>query len=298
MSEKEKPRLVDLALVTGLSGSGKSTVAKCFEDLGYHCVDNLPASLLRAFLLDPLQHVAQVDRVAVVTDVRAPGITQDLPGLLAQTDPEKLRLQVIFLYASDETLVRRFSETRRRHPLGKHQTLIDAIREERALMSEIRGLADVTFDTTEWSIHEVRRQIYDRFGTEDSSSPMLVTWLTSFGFKYGVPYGTDLLFDVRFLANPYFEPELRELCGRDAKVLDFLRRDDEFAELLVRLRDFLLYLLPRYETENRSYLSVSIGCTGGKHRSVAICERLSAELADEGLSCRIDHRDIDREVNS
>ena len=294
MSEKEQPRRVDLALVTGLSGSGKSTVAKCFEDLGYHCVDNLPASLLRQFLLDPLQHVAQVDRVAVVTDVRAPGIAQDLPGLLAETDPEKLRLQVVFLEASDETLVRRFSETRRRHPLGGHQTLIDAIREERALMSDIRGLADVTFDTSDWSIHEARRQIYDRFGTGDPLSTTLVTWLTSFGFKHGVPYGTDLLFDVRFLANPYFDPELRELNGRDPRVLDFLQRDEEFSELLERLRDFLLYLLPRYEKENRSYLSVSIGCTGGKHRSVAICERLAEELADEGLNCRIDHRDIDR----
>jgi UPF0042 nucleotide-binding protein len=294
LSEKEKPRLVELALVTGLSGSGKSTVGKCFEDLGYHCVDNLPASLLRAFLLDPLQHVAQVDRVAVITDVRAPGIAQDLPALLAQIDPDELRLQIVFLEASDETLVRRFSETRRRHPLGGEQTLIGAIREERALMRDIRGLADVTFDTSEWSIHEVRRQIYDRFATEDSLSPRLVTWLTSFGFKYGVPYGTDLLFDVRFLANPYFDPELRELNGRNEKVLDFLQRDNEFPELLTRLKDFLLYLLPRYQTENRSYLSVSIGCTGGKHRSVAICERLSAELADEGMNCRIDHRDIDR----
>jgi UPF0042 nucleotide-binding protein len=294
LSEKEKPRLVELALVTGLSGSGKSTVGKCFEDLGYHCVDNLPASLLRAFLLDPLQHVAQVDRVAVITDVRAPGIAQDLPALLAQIDPDELRLQIVFLEASDETLVRRFSETRRRHPLGGEQTLIGAIREERALMRDIRGLADVTFDTSEWSIHEVRRQIYDRFATEDSLRPRLVTWLTSFGFKYGVPYGTDLLFDVRFLANPYFDPELRELNGRNEKVLDFLQRDDEFPELLTRLKDFLLYLLPRYQTENRSYLSVSIGCTGGKHRSVAICERLSAELADEGMNCRIDHRDIDR----
>ena len=294
MSEKEKPRLVELALVTGLSGSGKSTVGKCFEDLGYHCVDNLPASLLRAFLLDPLQHVAQVDRVAVITDVRAPGIAQDLPALLAQIDPDELRLQIVFLEASDETLVRRFSETRRRHPLGGEQTLIGAIREERALMRDIRGLAGVTFDTSEWSIHEVRRQIYDRFGTEDSLSRTLVTWLTSFGFKYGLPYGTDLLFDVRFLTNPYFDPELRALNGRDVKVLDFLRRDDEFQELLTRLKDFLLYLLPRYQSENRSYLSVSIGCTGGRHRSVAICECLSEELANEGIHCRIDHRDIDR----
>ena len=294
MSENERQPPIELALVTGLSGSGKSTVAKCFEDLGYYCVDNLPPSLLRSLLLDPGQHLGTIDRVAIVTDVRAPDFARDLPGLLAEIDRDRLHLNVVFLDASDETLVRRFSETRRRHPLTGSQGLIDAIREERALLTDLRGIADTLFDTSEWSIHDARNHVYERFGSETDEGPVLVVWLTSFGYKYGIPYGTDLLFDVRFLTNPHFEPDLRELTGRDEAVVSFLQAGEDFAELLERLKDFLLYLLPNYRRENRSYLSVSIGCTGGRHRSVAVCESLSEALSAAAFSIRVDHRDIDK----
>ena len=294
MTANAKQPPVELALITGLSGSGKSTVAKCFEDLGYYCVDNLPPALLRSFLLDPVESVGDIRRVAVVTDVRAPGIAKALPGLLGEIDRQRLTMSVLFLEASDETLVRRFSETRRRHPLAGSQPLIEAIREERGLLADLRGSADSIFDTSDWSIHDVRRQVWEKFGGDEAEGPVLVLWLTSFGYKHGIPYGTDLLFDVRFLNNPHFEPELRDLTGREEGVVAFLRRDGEFDELVRRLTDFLVYLLPRYRRERRSYLSVSIGCTGGRHRSVAVCEYLARELSDSGLPSRVDHRDIEK----
>jgi len=294
LSGSAKRQPVELVLITGLSGSGKSTVAKCFEDLGYYCVDNLPPSLLRSLLLDPRTHLGEIDRVAVVTDVRAPGFAKELPALIDEIDRDNLHLSVVYLDCSEETLVRRFSETRRRHPLSGSQALIDAIREERSLLTNLRGLAGTVFDTSDWSIHDVRSQIYKRFANDTGESPNLVVWLTSFGYKHGIPYGTDLLFDVRFLINPYFEPELRELSGQDEAVLAFMRDHEGFEEFLKRLHEFLLYLLPQYRRENRSYLSVSIGCTGGRHRSVAVCGRLATLLSDTGLSIRVEHRDIEK----
>jgi UPF0042 nucleotide-binding protein len=294
LTENEKQPHVDLALITGLSGSGKSTVAKCFEDLGYYCVENLPPTMLRAFLLDPIEYVGELRRIAVVTDVRAPGIASDLPRLLEEVDRQRLTITVLFLEASDETLVRRFSETRRTHPLAVSQPLIEAIEEERKALAEVRGIAGSIFDTTEWSIHDLRRQVWAKFGGDRPESPVLVLSLTSFGYKHGIPYGTDLLFDVRFLNNPHFEPELRSSSGLDEAVVAYLRRDEEFDELVQRLEGFLGYLIPRYRREHRSYLSVSIGCTGGRHRSVAVSEVLARRLSRSGLPCRVDHRDIEK----
>jgi len=294
LTENEKQPHVDLALITGLSGSGKSTVAKCFEDLGYYCVENLPPTMLRAFLLDPVEYVGDIRRIAVVTDVRAPGIASDLPRLLEEIDRQRLRITVLFLEASDETLVRRFSETRRTHPLAASQPLIEAIEEERKALAEVRGIAGRIFDTTEWSIHDLRRQVWAKFGGDQPESPVLVLSLTSFGYKHGIPYGTDLLFDVRFLNNPHFEPELRSSSGLDEAVVAYLRRDEEFDELVQRLEGFLGYLIPLYRREHRSYLSVSIGCTGGRHRSVAVSEVLARRLSRSDLPCRVDHRDIEK----
>lgn len=283
-----------LALVTGLSGSGRSTVAKSFEDLGYYTVDNLPLPLLERFLADPVELVEGKDRIAVVTDVRAPGFAAEFPRLMAGVDRTKVTPTLIFLEASDEALVRRFSETRRPHPLAADQPVISGIRLERELLGEVRGLADMVIDTSEWSIHQVRRHIYRHFAETPDQEPAMVVSLISFGFKFGIPYGTDLLFDVRFLANPHFVPGLREATGLDDSVQRYLDEQDDFRELLERLKDFLLYLLPRYRRENRAYLSVAIGCTGGKHRSVASVERLAAMLDDAGWSVRVLHRDIGR----
>lgn len=283
-----------LILITGLSGSGKSSVAKAFEDLGYYTVDNLPLPLLRAFLADPVEMVPEHPRIAVVTDVRAPGFSGELPRLLDELDRGRIEVTLLFLEASDEMLVRRFSETRRPHPLAEDRPVIAGIRRERKLLADLRGRADMVLDTSEWSIHEIRNQIYREFATHPAEDPRMVVSLVSFGFKHGIPYGTDLLFDVRFLPNPHFVPGLKEQTGQEEPVLAYLREQPDFEELIDRLLALLLYLLPRYRKENRSYLSVAVGCTGGRHRSVAVCERLHARLDAEGWPSRVIHRDIQR----
>ncbi|MFN7962076.1 MAG: RNase adapter RapZ [Thermoanaerobaculia bacterium] len=283
-----------LVLITGLSGSGKSSAANSFEDLGYYVVDNLPLPLLEPLLADPSGLVEGRDRIAVVTDVRAPGFAERFPGLVSGIDRSAVDLTLLFLEASDEALVRRFSETRRPHPLECGGALIESIREERRLLAELRGQADLVFDTTEWSIHETRRQVYREFAGERGEEPPLTVSLVSFGFKHGIPYGTDLLFDVRFLPNPYFVPDLREKTGQEAAILDYLGGQPEFAELIGRLGDLLLYLLPLYRRENRSYVSIAIGCTGGRHRSVAVAELLSRSLIEAGWAIRLVHRDLGR----
>ena len=284
-----KPQLV---LITGLSGSGKSTVGKCFEDLDFYCVDNLPLPLLRSFLADPL--VEGHHRIAVVTDVRAPGFAGEFPRLFDEIDRNLVRPTLLFLEASDEVLVRRFSETRRPHPLAVKRPVIEGIRAERELMTEVRARADRIFDSSDWSIHELRAHVYQDFGGERGRRRGLVVSLVSFGYKHGIPAGADLLFDVRFLPNPYFVPGLRDQTGRDEEVQRYLEGHPEFQEVIDRFADLLIYLLPRYAGELRSYLSVGIGCTGGRHRSVATVDRLQARLEEAGWKARSSHRDIDR----
>jgi UPF0042 nucleotide-binding protein len=284
-------------LITGLSGSGKSVVAKCLEDLGYYTVDNLPLPLLAQFLDRPLELVPGHDHLAVVTDVRAPGFAKELPRLIAEIDRERVAPTLVFLDASDEVLVRRFSETRRPHPLASpapQEPVIEGIRRERAMLADLRGRADLLFDTSQWSFHEIRAQIFREFATDPAVPSGMVVSLVSFGFKHGIPLGTDLLFDVRHLPNPHFVPGLREQSGQDQAVLDYLERQEGFGELVARLTDLLTYLLPRYRRENRSYLSVAIGCTGGRHRSVAVAERLQLALEQNGWPARLIHRDIGR----
>ena len=285
-----------VVLITGLSGSGKSVVANCFEDLGYYTVDNLPLPLLREFLERPGELVFGHERIAVVADMRAPGFAEEFPKLIAEIDCNQCREArptLLFLEASDEVLVRRFSETRRPHPLAPDQPAIAGIRRERELLAGLRPRADLVFDTSHWSIHETRNQVYRAFAAAGEEPEMVVS-LVSFGFKHGIPYGTDLLFDVRFLANPHFVPGLTEQTGQDAPVLEYLEQQPDFEELVSRLADLLAFLLPRYRRENRSYLSVAVGCTGGRHRSVAICERLKQRLDASGWQARVIHRDISR----
>lgn len=284
---------VKLVLITGLSGSGKSVVAKCFEDLGYYTVDNLPLPLLRDFLGRPGELVWGHERIAVVADVRTPGFAEEFPRLVADMDAASTRPTLLFLEASDEVLVRRFSETRRPHPLAADQPAIDGIRRERKLLDSLRERADLVLDTSNWSIHETRAQVYRAFAAAGEEPEMVVS-LVSFGYKHGIPYGSDLVFDVRFLANPHFVPGLRELTGQDAPVLDYLDQQAEFGEMIARLADLLGFLLPRYRRENRSYLSVAVGCTGGRHRSVAVCERLQRRLEQAGWRTRVVHRDVSR----
>ncbi|MGD2114671.1 MAG: RNase adapter RapZ [Acidobacteriota bacterium] len=289
MSDATPARLV---LITGLSGSGKSSVAKCFEDLGYHTVDNLPLPLLRDFLSRPLELVEGKDRIAVVTDVRAPHFAEEFPRLVRDVDTERVEPILLFLEASDETLVRRFSETRRPHPLAGDRSVIEGIERERGLLSDLRGIADMVLDTSEWTIHEIRTQVFREFA-ERPEGPVMLVSLMSFGYKHGIPYGADLLFDMRFLPNPHFVPGLREQTGRDAAVRDYLEGQEEYREIVDRLTDLLDFLLPRFRREHRAYVTVAIGCTGGRHRSVAVSEALKARLGGEGWSVRLIHRDLD-----
>lgn len=296
VGEELRTRLI---LVTGLSGSGKSSVGNALEDLGYYTVDNLPLPLLRRFLKEPGELVPGHRHIAVVTDVRAPGFHEELPILVRGLDRERLDVTLLFLEASDETLVRRFSETRRPHPLAVSRPVIEGIRRERELLADLRGLADRVLDTGEWTIHDVRNQIYrsfpiDQTGEVAEGEPGMVVSLTSFGFKHGIPYGTDMLFDVRFLPNPYFVPELKAHSGRDPEVRDFLDRRPEFEDVVERFGDLLVDLLPRFAAQNRSYLAVAVGCTGGRHRSVAVCEALRDRLAASGWGIQVIHRDLDR----
>jgi UPF0042 nucleotide-binding protein len=284
-----------LVVITGLSGSGKSTVAKCFEDLGYYCVENLPLPLLSRFLVDPAAFVEGQDRIAIVADVRAPGFATEAPKLLAGVDRDRVVPTLVFLDSSDDALVRRFSETRRPHPLAGDGPPIEGIRRERELLSDLRGAADLVLDTSDSSLHDIRALIFREFGGDAGTQPTMVVSLLSFGFKFGTPPGADLMFDVRFLPNPHFVPGLREHTGCESPVLDYLDGQRDFGEAIQRFAELLRYLLPRYRRENRSYLTIAIGCTGGRHRSVAAVERLARLLENDGWPARVVHRDLDRE---
>jgi UPF0042 nucleotide-binding protein len=292
--EKPSPARAKLVLITGLSGSGKSTVAKCFEDLNYYTVDNIPLPLLSDFLSRPLELVRGHDRIAVVTDVRAPGFAEQFPRIVEEIDRGRLDVTLLFLEASDEVLVRRFSETRRPHPLAPDRPAIEGIEHEREILTDLKAKADLLIDTSACSIHEIRAQVYREFATTPGEEPGMVVSLVSFGFKHGIPYGTDLLFDVRFLSNPHFVPGLREKTGQDPAIQEYLGRQAEYPELIDKLVDLLAFLLPRYRRENRSYLSVAIGCTGGRHRSVAVAEALQGRLEALAWPARLIHRDISR----
>jgi UPF0042 nucleotide-binding protein len=280
-------------VITGLSGAGKSTAAKCFEDVGYYCVDNLPLPLLERLLTEHERLAPGRERIAVVADVRAPGFAGDFPRVLQEVGPDS-EVALIFFEAANEILIRRFSETRRPHPLAKDRPVVEGIRGERELLAQLRAQADLVVDTGEWSVHDLRRHIFREFASDTADDADLIVSVTSFGFKHGIPQGTDLLFDLRFLPNPHFVAGLRELTGRDDPVLDFLEQQEEFGQLRERIADFLLFVLPKYQRENRSYVALAVGCTGGRHRSVAMAERLSEELKAKGWAVQLSHRDMER----
>lgn len=281
-----------LVVITGLSGSGKGSVLKSFEDLGYYCVDNPPIDLIPKFAdlcSSPRSHI---ERAAVVVDVREGEALSQLPVMYQNLEREGLKRSLVFLEASDEVLIRRFEETRRPHPLGRNLPVIEGIRLERNLLKPIRQLADAIIDTSHMNVHELREFVQDRFGGKRHKT-MLVS-VVSFGFRYGVPHDADLVFDVRFLPNPNYVSGLREKTGRDPAVKKFINSQSQTRELVARLSDLLFYLLPHYIREGKSYLTIAIGCTGGRHRSVAIAERIASMLEDGGYKIKISHRDIKR----
>jgi UPF0042 nucleotide-binding protein len=283
----------NLVVITGLSGSGKSYVQSTLEDLGFYCSDNLPVALIEPFLEEVASH-ENATKVGIVVDVR----THDFANVFPRFYRERLQRLVpnvvlVFLEASNEVLARRFSETRRPHPLAKDLPVIDAIKAEREALTEVKSLANMVLDTSQFSVHELKADVLRRFQLPGQEVSMLVT-VISFGFKYSQPYNLDLLFDVRFLPNPHFVEELRPKTGCDPEVVDYLRQQPEYGRFYEKLHDFVTFLLPQYQKEMKSYLTIGIGCTGGKHRSVAIAERLGHDIEAAGFSVEIVHRDYKR----
>jgi UPF0042 nucleotide-binding protein len=288
---KVQPRK-ELVIVTGISGAGKASALRSFEDLGYHAVDNLPLELLPDFAA-LVEKSSEIQNAVIVVDVRE-GLTLDrLPEILKQVKM-LLRTRVVFLDAQDAVLVRRYSETRRPHPLGKQETVARSIVEERQLLDPIRNVADTLIDTSNYNVHELRAHIQDRFGHEEEETKRLLVSCLSFGFKNGVPLDADMVFDVRFLPNPHFVPEFRKLTGLDPKVAAFVRKFPQTKEFLSRVTELLLYLLPHYVEEGKSYLTVAFGCTGGQHRSVMMVEEIAAALKHAGYQVKALHRDTPR----
>ena len=279
----------ELVIVTGISGAGKASALKAFEDLGYHAVDNLPLELLPDFAA-LVGKSAEINSAAIVVDVREGQTLDRLPDIL-QSVRTMLPTRVVFLDAKDEVLVRRYSETRRPHPLSRWETVSRSIVEERQLLDPIRNLADTLIETSNFNVHELRANIQARFSHDDKVKTLLVSCV-SFGFKNGVPLDADMVFDVRFLPNPHFVPEFRNKTGKDAKVAEFVRSFPQTTEFLERVTDLMLYLLPHYVEEGKSYLTVAFGCTGGQHRSVMMAEEMAQRLKDAGYQVKALHRDM------
>jgi UPF0042 nucleotide-binding protein len=281
---------LEIVLVTGLSGSGKSTAVRALEDAGFFCIDNLPVPLL-AKLLELVGHT-DMRRVAVVVDAREGHFLSESPRVLEDLRGQGIPVRVIFLDASDEVLIRRFSETRRRHPLAPDGTVPQGITEERRLLRDLRAVADEVIDTSAVNVHELKRLLQDRFAPRGDG---MNVGILSFGFRNGVPSQADLVFDVRFLPNPYFVPGMRERTGKDDDVAAYVLDSEGARGFLDRVGDLCTFLLPRYRKEGKTYLTVAIGCTGGRHRSVAIARALAERLAAQGTSVRLWDRDVEKE---
>jgi UPF0042 nucleotide-binding protein len=271
-----------------MSGSGKASVLKAFEDVGYYCVDNLPVELIPRFAELAVQSV-EGRRTALVVDVREGSQLDQLPGILKSVR-EMIPTKVAYLEASDAVLLRRFSETRRPHPLGTDAPVKSALKAERRHLGAIRRLADFVIDTSKFNVHELRAHITERFREQSSEKGILVSCV-SFGFRHGVPEDADLVFDVRFLPNPHFVPEFRPLTGRDPRVAKYIRSFPQTKEFIRRISDLLVYLLPHYVHEGKSYLTIGFGCTGGQHRSVMIAEDVGRNLRKAGYRVKVVHRD-------
>jgi UPF0042 nucleotide-binding protein len=279
----------ELVILTGLSGSGKLSALKAFEDLGYYSVDNLPLELVPRFA-DLVRQSAEIERAALVVDVREGMRLDEFPAILKDVR-KVLPTSVVFLEATDDALIRRFSETRRPHPMGRSDTVVKSIQAERKRLDPIRNVADIVLDTTKFNVHELRARINSQFEREESDQSLMVS-SNSFGFKNGVPTEADLVFDVRFLPNPHFVPEFRKLTGKHPKVARYVRQFPQTKEFLDKTTDMLKFLLPHYIKEGKSYLTVAFGCTGGQHRSVFIAEEMKRRLAEEGYRVKTSHRDM------
>jgi UPF0042 nucleotide-binding protein len=297
-AQDEAPRLEgglapQIVIVSGLSGAGKSHVLHCFEDVGFFCVDNLPPPLIPTFVHLCTQGDGRSQRIGLGIDIRGREFLAQSFATIERLKSQGYRVEILFLEARDEVLVRRFSETRRPHPLARDRPIVEAIAQEREELQELRNRADLIIDTSGYTVHELKAFIAQRY--LDRAQGMAVT-LISFGYKYGPPYQADLLFDVRFLKNPNFVEPLRPLSGEDPRVASYVLGQPETGEFVGRLEGLIDFLLPLYEAEGRTYLTIGVGCTGGRHRSVVVIDRLRAYFEKRGVQPTVRHRDLDRQV--
>ncbi|HXG34602.1 MAG TPA: RNase adapter RapZ [Bryobacteraceae bacterium] len=281
----------ELVVITGLSGSGKGTVLKSLEDLGYYAVDNLPVELIPKFT-ELVRESAEISRAALVVDIREREGLERFPEIYSRIRDE-LPTTLLFLEADDDTLVRRFSETRRPHPLGTGDSILTSIRRERRRLAPIRALADHIINTSKFNVHELRDLIAERFRSGRVESQIMI-YVTSFGYRYGIPPDSDLVFDVRFLPNPNYIPRFKKLSGRHPSVARYIRSFSQTREFIDRITELLVYLLPHYIREGKSYLTIAFGCTGGRHRSVMIATEIHKRLARAGYRVKVTHRDIEK----
>ena len=294
--KQNKKNLPGFIIITGLSGSGMSSATNAFEDLGYFCVDNLPLTMLSTFsrlLVPNEEEFVAIEKAALVINIRERHFLSEFPGELKKIRRKKLVPFVVFFEASDDVLQRRFSETRRPHPADVGDGLLSAIRAEKKALEKVRETADLIIDTSEHTVHTLRRLIVQKFGHSEEGSPLNVQ-IVSFGHKYGVPREVDLLFDVRHLPNPYFDKKLKHLPGNDPKVVKFLEKEEDVQETVFRFTDLLSYLLPLYKREGKSYLTIGVGCTGGRHRSVMVANRLGESFKKKDYEISVTHRDVQK----
>ena len=284
-------------IVTGLSGAGKSEATKSLEDMGYFCVDNLPPTLITKFAEACSQSAGKIDKVALVIDIRGGVFFNDLFQSLKELSKEQFKYEILFLDASDEVLVKRFKEKRRSHPLAGNGRVIKGIELEREKLREVKENADIIIDTSKYKIGDLREEMTKRFGDEIIPEKQMAITVLSFGFKYGIPVDSDLVFDVRFIPNPFYIPELKPFSGLDKPVNDYVLEQEETIEFLEKLNGMLDFLIPNYKKEGKRQLIVAIGCTGGRHRSVAIANVIFKSLHEKNYNVYIEHRDIKEDVH-
>ncbi|MBF0543710.1 MAG: RNase adapter RapZ [Candidatus Riflebacteria bacterium] len=289
---RETGEVIQLYVITGLSGAGKSQAIHYFEDSGFFCIDNIPPALLTKFAQIARDTHGKITRIAVVIDIRGGELFETLFEALTGVEEMGIRSRIVFLEASDELLVRRFSETRRKHPLSSGGRIIEDINYERRILSEVRNCADFVINTTDMNPHDLYDEIR-RIIEHEASMRKLPLILVSFGFKYGIPIDSDMIFDVRFLPNPYYVPEMKNLTGMDQRVYEFVLHSEMGSEFSIRLKNFIEYLIPQFLQESKSRVQIGIGCTGGRHRSVAITEFLAKELTSEHVAISRRHRDLE-----
>lgn len=284
---------ITLLIITGYSGSGKSTALAALEDFGFYCVDNLPVELLPKFLDLPIERSSELAGLAFVMDLREKSFLSNYSSVFDEIRRKGYPFKILFLEAKEEILLQRYSHTRRQHPLAKNKALIEGIRAEQSLLNELRGVADRIIDTSHYNVHELKAVILDVAKSSRTAAPVNIHIL-SFGFKYGIPNSADLIIDVRFMVNPYFVPELKALNGKNESVKTYVLSNEDTQTFLTKYLDLLMFLIPMYEKEGKSYLTIAVGCTGGRHRSIVISEYIFEHIQKSGRAAGITHRDIER----